>query len=127
MLALEILSHDHAKNHQDSDHFLQSLEEILTKVTEGYRVNKYDKVLIIHRATGAQGEGCEFHCYNAGTAQELAQTVLAFMQELREQGYHWAATPYQNPRITELFKQHIASDHLTITGIPEGILATVRL
>lgn len=127
MLALEILSHDHAKNHSDSDHFLQSLEEILTKVIQGYRVNKYDQVLIIYRAVGSMGEGCEFHCYNAGTAQVLAQTVLAFMQELREQGYQWAATPYQNPRITELFKQHIASDRLTITGIPEGILATVRL
>lgn len=127
MLALEILSHDHAKNHQDSDHFLQSVEEILAKVIHGYRLSKFDKTMIIHRATGAQGEGCEFHCYNAGTAQELAQTVLAFMQELREQGYQWAATPYQNPKITELFKQHIASDNLTITSIPEGILATVRL
>lgn len=127
MLAIEILAKDHDKNHKDSSHFLESVEEILEKVMEGYQLKKYEQTMIIYRATGPHGEGCEFHCYNAADGDTLAQTVVRFIDDLADYGYAWAATPYQHPKITELFKKYFAADRLTFTSIPTGILATVRI
>lgn len=130
MSPLEILSHDHNKNHPDSDHFLQSVEEILEMVIAGNKLSKYDQTLIIWKPIGAVGEGIEFHCYNAANGKTLAETVVNFLNERRNDGYKWAETPYANPRITELFQQYFSQDVLSIieTGPNTmGLLAQVRL
>ena len=127
MTALEILHYDHLKNHTDSQHFLISVEEILERVLMGYTLSKFDKTMIIHRLQGAQGEGIEFHCYNAGTGQELAQAVLEFFEQSRDRGLTWATTPYKNDKITVLFRQHIPTERLSVAKTETGYEATVRL
>lgn len=127
MTPLQILHHDHVKNHTDSEHFLVSVEEILDRVITGYRLTQFDKTMIIYREQGAQGEGMEFHCYNAGTGQELAQAVLEFFDRCSEQGLSWAWTPYQSSRVTALFEQHIPTERLTVVKTETGYEATVRL
>ena len=124
---LELLYRDHERNHPDSDSFMDSVEEILDKILEGYQLVRKNNTLIIYRFTGAKGEGVEFHCYNAAPGFELAQNVVSFLSDRREQGIAWAATPYQNPRITELFEAVIPEDNLDVAVTPIGFLATVRL
>jgi hypothetical protein len=130
MSPLEILSHDHNKNHADSANFLVSVEEILDQIILGSKLSQYDQTLIIWKPIGVIGDGVEFHCYNAGNGITLAETVVKFLNERRDDGYKWAQTPYANPKITELFKQYYSPDVLSIieTG-PEtlGLLAQVRL
>lgn len=127
MKLVELLHHDHTVNHTSSQSFLTSVEEILNKVIAGYQLSRFNNTVIIHKPTGAVGEGVEFHCYNAEPGTQLAQNVLTFLAQCREQGSAWAETPYQNKRITELFQQHIPATDLTIAEIPAGYLATVRL
>lgn len=127
MKLVELLHHDHSVNHASSQSFLTSVEEILNKVIQGYQLSRFGNTAIIHKHIGAVGEGIEFHCYNAESGEQLAQNVLTFLARCKEQGLAWAETPYQNTRITELFKQHIPATDLTIAEIPEGYLATVRL
>lgn len=127
MKIVELLHHDHVTNHASSSSFLTSVEEILNRVIEGYSLSRFNNTAIIHKNLGALGEGVEFHCYNAESGEQLAQNVLAFLDQCRSQGQAWAETPYQNKRITELFQQHIAADCLTIAETPTGYLATVRL
>ena len=127
MHIIEILHKDHQNNHPDSSGFSVSIEEILTKVTQGYTLCRFPKTVIIHRSHGAVGDGVEFHCYNAGTGAELSAAVLEFFDNARHAGSSWCMTPYQNQRISELFQQHIPADSLTIVETPTGFEATVRL
>lgn len=127
MRIVEILALDHARNHPNSSTMLVSVEEILTKITEGYQLYRADKTVIIHKYLGSVGDGVEFHCYNAGSGEELAQTVLAFMAHAREHGASWCVTPYQNQKINELFAAHIPAANLSIVETATGFEATVRL
>jgi hypothetical protein len=127
MTPLQILHADHNKNHADSHHFLISVEEILELVIEGYRLAKFDKTMIIHRELGSVGDGMEFHCYNAGTGDELAHTVLEFLEQCRQQGLSWAWTPYKSPQVTALLRQYIPTERLTVAETDIGYEATVRL
>ena len=127
MTIIEILHLDHKHNHADSAGFSVSIEEILTKVTLGYTLSRFPKTVIIHKFQGTLGDGVEFHCYNAGTGAELSQAVLKFFDYARDAGSSWCMTPYQNPRISELFRQHIPADRLSIVETPTGFEATVRL
>jgi hypothetical protein len=127
MSSLQILYHDHNKNHAESESFLDSVEEILDRVLLGYSLVRFNNTLIIYQFDGALGEGVEFHCYNAEPGLALAQNVLSFFQSMREQGIKWAATPYQNPRVTELLRLVIPEDNLEVAETPIGFLATVRL
>ena len=127
MHIIEILHQDHKRNHPDSSGFSVSIEEILNKVTQGYTLSRFPKTVIIHTFQGAVGDGVEFHCYNAGTGDELSAAVLKFFDYARQAGSSWCMTPYQNPRISELFQQHIPAERLTIVETPTGFEATVRL
>jgi hypothetical protein len=127
MTPIEILHHDHVKNHTDSQHFLISVDEILDRVITGYKLAKFDKTMIIHREQGSMGEGMEFHCYNAGTGDELAVAVVTFLDQLREQGLSWAWTPYQNSKINMLLEKYIPTERLTVVKTETGYEATVRL
>jgi hypothetical protein len=127
MLIVEILKRDHDVNHSDSEHFLVSVEEILNKIIEGYKLTRKNQTVIIYRPVGAVGDGVEFHCYNAGSGSELAKNVLEFFEDCRQAGATWTMTPYQNPVINRLFEVNIPADRLTIVKTATGFEATTRL
>jgi len=127
MSIVEILQRDHDRNHSDSKDFLVSVDEILEKTVEGYRLARKTKTVILHRPVGGLGEGIEFHCYNAGSGQELASAVLELFEECKQAGATWAMTPYENPKINELFIANIPADRLTIVKTERGFEATTRL
>lgn len=127
MTMIEILHQDYVRNHTDRASFAQCLEELLRRITEGYTLSRFAKTIIIHKFIGAQGEGIEFHCYNAGSAAELTEAVLKFLSWAEGAGSTWAETPYQNPRITQLFRAAIEPEQLSIIDTPTGFEATIRL
>jgi len=127
MLNIEILQRDHNVNHKDRKYIWVSIEEILEKILEGYSLTRKNKTIIIYRPVGTVGDGVEFHCYNAGTGAELTQNVLEFFEDCRERGATWTMTPYQNPKISQLFETNIAAERLTIVQTPTGFEATTRL
>lgn len=106
---------------------LISVEEILTKITQGYLLYREDKTVILYRFLGSVGDGAEYHCYNAGSGSELAEAVLGFMDFVKHTGISWCVTPYENPVITELFLANIPADKLSIQETQTGFEATVRL
>lgn len=127
MSIVEILQRDHDKNHSDSENFLVSVDEILEKMVAGYRLARKKKTVILYKHTGSVGEGIEFHCYNAGSGQELASNVLDFFEDCRQAGATWTMTPYKNPVINKLFETSIPADRLTIVATVNGFEATTRL
>lgn len=127
MTIVEILQRDHDRNHSDSENFLVSVNEILEKTVEGYRLARKKTTVILYKATGSVGEGIEFHCYNGGTGSELASAVLEFFEDCRQAGATWTQTPYKNPVINKLFETNIPADRLTIVATVNGFEATTRL
>lgn len=127
MTMIEILHQDYLRNHQDRSAFAQCLEELLRRITEGYTLSRFERTIIIHKFIGATGEGIEFHCYNAGNSTELTEAVLKFLSWAEGSGSQWAQTPYQNPKINQLFKQAITPEQLSIIDTPTGFEATIRL
>ena len=124
---LEILQHDHNVNHSSSADFLVSVEEILTKVTEGYSLLKQADTLILFRPLTDAPLTMEFHCYNGGSGSELIQNVLSFFEKCIQNGFARATTTYQRPSINIMFNKNISKDCLTIEQTPAGFTATVRL
>lgn len=49
--------------------------------------------------------GIEFHCINGERAKDLVSNVQKYLDDLKENGYDYAVTFYDNPRISELFQQ----------------------
>ena len=124
---IEILQRDHEMNHKHSKDFMVSVEEILVNMLDGYKLTRKNQTVIIYKPVGSVGDGVEFHCYNAGHGSELAQNVLNFFEDCRESGATWAVTPYQNPKINQLFLANIPAERLTIVQTPTGFEATTRL
>lgn len=127
MKIVDILQRDHEMNHPDSENFLVSVEEILEKTMEGYRLAKKKNTAILYKPVGGLGEGIEFHCYNAGSGVELVSNVLEFFEDCREAGALWTMTPYENPVINKLFEISIPADRLSIVQTEQGFEATTRL
>lgn len=122
---IEILKADHAKNHPDRRSYLGSVEEILVKISTGYKLNRYGDTVFLWR--DLPNAGVEFHCYNAAPASELVSAVLEFFQHCRERSTQWCWTAYQHPVISEMFKQNYPHDRLTIEKTETGFEATMRL
>ena len=127
MLNIEILQRDHRVNHADRKYFWVGVEEIMQKMLEGYSLTRKNETIIIYKPVGTVGDGVEFHCYNGGNAAALTSNVLEFFEDCRQREAVWTMTPYQNPRISELFKTAIPAERLTIVTTPTGFEATVRL
>jgi hypothetical protein len=49
--------------------------------------------------------GIEFHCINGERAKDLVSNVQKYLDDLREHGYDYAVTFYDNPRINDLIAQ----------------------
>ena len=49
--------------------------------------------------------GIEFHCINGERAKDLVANVQKYLDDLNDNGYDYAVTFYDNPRINDLIEQ----------------------
>lgn len=123
----EILYQDWQRNHPESTSLMPSLEEILSRLIDGWSIDRYGDTLILYKITGALGQGIEFHCYNGASGEELATNVLAFMESARQGGYEWCSTPYTSPRVKQLFEANIDATNLITYEADGQYITTVTL
>jgi hypothetical protein len=100
-------------------------------INEELRANSHlvqqGNTLIIFGNAGGVGNA-EFHCFNADAPEALANNVLKFLEMLKKLGYKTASTPYENPKISELFNAFIAPKHEVKIDKKDGrYVAKVRL
>ena len=121
----ELLEIDRQRNHPDRVDYHDTLAEIAQLMSEGWSIIRKNNTVIVNK--GVSKEVIEYHCFNAEKSTQLAKNVVSFLDDARSAGFKIAETPYQNPRINELFKQVIDPDKLEIQTTKTGFNAIVRL
>ena len=70
----------------------------------------------------------EYHCFNADTPPNLAKNVMKFFEMAKKLGYKTATTPYENPKVSDLFTQIVAKTYKVDIKRKDGAYeAKVRL
>jgi hypothetical protein len=121
----ELLEIDRQHNHPDRVDYNDTVAEIAQLMSEGWSIIRKNNTVIVNR--GVNKEEIEYHCFNAESGTQLAKNVVSFLDDARSAGFKIATTPYQNPRINELFKHTIDADKLEIQTTKTGFNAIVRL
>ena len=127
MTPAEILEVDAKRNHPPGT----KAGNLMAIINEELRGNSHlvqqGDTLIIFKNAGGVGNA-EFHCFNADTPENLAKNVLKFFEMLQKLGYKTASTPYENPKISDLFNTLIAPKHKVKIDKKDGrYVAKVRL
>jgi hypothetical protein len=127
MTPAEILEVDAKRNHPPGT----KAGNLMAIINEELRANSHlvqqGNTLIIFGNAGGVGNA-EFHCFNADAPEALANNVLKFLEMLKKLGYKTASTPYENPKISELFNAFIAPKHEVKIDKKDGrYVAKVRL
>jgi hypothetical protein len=107
MTAEEILEIDAQRNHEpgtEAGHLRAMINDQLRK--QGHIVQQGDTLIVFSNADG--DADVEYHCFNADTPPNLAANVMKFFELAKKLGYKTATTPYENPKVSELFKQFVA-------------------
>lgn len=123
----EILEIDAQRNHPpgvQAGHLRAEINDFLRQ--RGHIVQQGDTLIMFR---GAKSEkDVEYHCFNADTPQGLAENVMKFFIMAEKLGYKTATTPYENPKISELFKRFVAPKYdVDIKTTDAGYEAKVRL
>jgi len=103
----EILEIDAQRNHEpgtEAGHLRAMINDQLRK--QGHIVQQGDTLIVFSNADG--DAEVEYHCFNADTPPNLAANVMKFFELAKKLGYKTATTPYENPKVSELFKQFVA-------------------
>lgn len=127
MTPAEILEIDAKRNHPPGTK-AGNLMAIINEELRGnsHLVQQGDTLIIFNNAGGVGN--AEFHCFNADTPENLAKNVLKFFEMLQKLGYKTASTPYENPKISDLFNTLIAPKHEVKINKQDGrYVAKVRL
>ena len=121
----EILEVDAKRNHPAgtvAGHLRAEINESLRK--KGQLVQQGNTLIVFRSAK----EGvAEYHCFNADTPENLARNVMAFWEMLKQIGFKTAVTPYQNPKINDLFRSFSKTYKTDITQKGDVITATTHL
>jgi hypothetical protein len=107
----EILEIDAKRNHKpgtQAGHLRALINEQLQE-NQAEVVQSGDTLIVFSNSDG--DDDVEYHCFNADTPQNLAANVLRFFDMAKKLGYKTATTPYENPKISDLFTQIIAKKH----------------
>lgn len=102
----EILEIDAQRNHEpgtEAGHLRAIINEQLRN--HGDLVQSGDTLIVFSNSDG--DSDVEFHCFNADTPPNLAANVVKFFEMAKKLGYKTATTPYDNPKVSELFKQFL--------------------
>ena len=106
----EILEIDAQRNHEpgtQAGHLRALINEQLRN--KGDLVQSGNTLIVFSNSDG--DDDVEYHCFNADTPPNLAVNVMKFFEMAKKLGYKTATTPYENPKISELFKQIIAKTY----------------
>lgn len=119
----EILEKDLAKNYQGRETTLeQAVASVRDAIAEGNKLYRAGNTLFVTKDLG--DGGVEWHTINPEPSAQLVKNATAYFLQLREQGYKYATTYYDNPKINDLFKQTIFP--ATIEQVNEGQDRTYR-
>ena len=107
----EILEIDAQRNHEPGT----EAGHLRALINEQLRENKAEIVqsgntLIVFSNSDGDAD-VEYHCFNADTPPNLAKNVMKFFEMAKKLGYKTATTPYENPKISDLFTQIVAKQY----------------
>ena len=123
----EILEIDAQRNHEpgtQAGHLRAIINDQLRQ--KAHLVQQGNTLILFSNSDG--DADVEYHCFNADTPQNLAANVVAFFGMAKKLGYKTATTPYDNPKISELFKQFVPKEfQVEIKRKGSGFEATARL
>ena len=119
----QILSEDLAKNYAGfavtvDDYF----DNLMNAPKTGNTVVRHGDTLILTKKI--ENNGIEFHCINGERAKDLVVNVQKYLDELKDQGYDYAVTFYDNPRINDLIVQFTYPSE--IKKIDDGLFRTYQ-
>jgi len=127
MTPAEILEVDAKRNHPPGTKAGNLMAIINEELRGNSKLVQQGNTLILFGNAGGVGNA-EFHCFNADTPENLAKNVLKFFEMLQKLGYKTASTPYENAKISDLFKAFIAPKHEVKIDKKDGrYVAKVRL
>jgi RNA recognition motif-containing protein len=124
----EILEIDAQRNHAPGTKAgnLRALINKQVRENNGQIVQQGNTLILFANSDG--DADVEYHCFNADTPQNLAANVIKFFGFVKKLGYKTATTPYDNPKISELFKQFLPKEYkLDIKRKGDQFEAKVRL
>ena len=100
----QILTEDLAKNYGGFAMTVDAYFDGLMNApkTGNFVVRQGDTLILTKKI---EKNGIEFHCINGERAKDLVSNVQKYLDDLKEHGYDYAVTFYDNPRISELFQQ----------------------
>lgn len=123
----EILEIDAKRNHEpgtQAGHLRAIINEQLRN--KGDIIQSGNTLIVFSNSDG--DSDVEYHCFNADTPPNLAANVIKFFGMVKKMGYKTATTPYDNPKISELFKQFLPKEYkLDIKRKGSQFEAKVRL
>lgn len=121
----QILDIDAQRNHPPGTVAGNLRAQINAEIRQGGQVVMQGDTLIVFRPTG---KGVvEYHCFNADTPENLARNVMTFWGMLAKMGVTVAVTPYENPKITELFRSFGSAYKTDIVKDGDQFIATTHL
>ena len=100
----QILTEDLAKNYRGFAMTVDAYFDGLMNApkTGNFVVRQGDTLILTKKI---EKNGIEFHCINGERAKDLVSNVQKYLDDLKEHGYDYAVTFYDNPRISGLFQQ----------------------
>lgn len=107
----EILEIDAQRNHEpgtEAGHLRALINEQLQE-NHAEIVQSGNTLIVFSNSDG--DDDVEYHCFNADTPPNLAANVMKFFEMAKKLGYKTATTPYENPKVSELFNQIIAKKY----------------
>lgn len=107
----EILEIDAKRNHEpgtQAGHLRALINEQLRE-NKAEIVQSGNTLIVFSNSDG--DDDVEYHCFNADTPPNLAKNVMKFFEMAKKLGYKTATTPYDNPKISDLFTQIVAKQY----------------
>lgn len=119
----QILSEDLAKNYAGFAVTVDAyFDGLMNSPKTGNFVVRQGDTLILTKKI--ENNGIEFHCINGERAKDLVANVQKYLNDLKAQGYDYAVTFYDNPRINELIAQLTYPSE--IVKIDDGLFRTYQ-
>lgn len=102
----EIIEKDLAKNYKGRGVTLaQSVASVKDRIDEGEKPYRAGNTIFMTKDLG--DGGVEWHTINPEPSAQLVKNATAYFLQLQGEGYKYATTYYDNPRINDLITQTI--------------------
>jgi len=119
----QILSEDLAKNYHGIDMTVDAyFDSLMNAHKTGNSVDRYGNTLILTKEI--EKNGIEFHCINGERSRDLVINVQKYFDDLKDKGYDYAITFYDNPKINGVIEQFTYPSE--IEKIDDGLFRTYK-